>query len=79
MTADAKDILTESRLRQQPRALLTLEELVIVNGQSPDGFTLEQTEFVLRSHLRRGSDRDRLLVVNWTKEYQKACDRESLS
>jgi hypothetical protein len=72
----AQAILTESRL-QSGVALLTLEELAIINAQDASGFSASQIEFVLRSQIRRASDRNRPLIVRWTKELKNACHLET--
>ena len=74
---DAGVILNESRLRQRGLALLRLEELEIINAQDTSGLSARQIEFVLRSQIRRASDRNRPQIVRWTKELKNACDPET--
>jgi hypothetical protein len=74
--SESQAILTGAWFRERGRALLTLEELAMVNASQGDGYSAEDVELVLRSHIRRGADRHRPQIIHWAQEMKTLWQRE---
>ena len=73
---DVGTILSEDRIHDPARSLLTLGELYILNAYDTQGLNAEQVEFVLRSQIQRAGDLDREQIVRWTEELKRLCQAE---
>lgn len=76
---DLKGILSEVRLLDPARGLLSLEELAFVNSEPGEDLSAEQIEFVFRSQIQRGSTHDRDNLKRWTRELRRICASETRS
>jgi hypothetical protein len=75
----ASEIVSERRMRDGARSMLSLEELAILNVRPPDDLTADQIEFIFRSQVQQASDRESDLVIRWIKELMRVCREETHS
>jgi hypothetical protein len=73
------EIVSEQRMQDNARNLLSLDELAVLNSQPPVGLTADQIEFIFRSQIQQAGDRDGDLVVRWTRELIRSCREETHS
>jgi hypothetical protein len=72
----AAEIVSEFRMHDNARSLLSLEELAVLNAGPADGLSADQIEFVFRSQIQQANDREGDLVERWTKELVRVCLEE---